>query len=220
MLIAIPDILTQIECTAIREAISDDALWRDGKATAAGMARDAKNNEQADSNAPAVRGALKKIETALLDNRIFNSATQVDRIGRMVLSRYRDGMAYGEHVDAPYINNLRTDISMTVFLSDLSEYDGGALVVKAAGHDDAIRLAAGSVVLYPSSSLHEVLPVTKGERIACVGWIKSKIKSSDRRKIVFDLESAIATLRSSGADKTLINRFANVRNNLLRTFGD
>lgn len=220
MLIEIPEVLTLAECDAIRDALSNEAVWRDGGETAAGAAKAVKNNHQAAMTEPAIRGAAKKIENALGENKLFNAATQIEKMGRILFSRYNEGMSYGDHVDAPFIDGVRTDISLTLFLSDPADYDGGALVIKGHGHEDKIRLPAGSAILYPSTYVHEVTTVTRGVRLACVAWIKSRIKKTDHRAMVFELDAAIAKLRQSSAEPALTTQFANVRNNLLREFSD
>ena len=220
MLLQIADILQDHEYQAIADAVSDDGLWRDGRDTAKGQARAVKSNQQADRTAAIVKGVSAKIEKALRANAVFVAAAQPASFGRMMVNRYRDGMAYGDHVDAAYVDGLRTDISFTVFLNDPDSYEGGALVIDHAGYEDAIKGPAGSVVLYPSTAVHRVEAVTKGERLACIGWVKSRVKSPEHRGLIFDVETSLAELRKCNAPAATINRLANVRNNLLRTFGE
>lgn len=220
MLLQIANILTPAECDAIRDALAPEDLWRDGKATAKGAARAAKHNLQADPSLPAVRGVLAKIEKAILSNPVFKAAAQPDRLARLIINKYATGMFYGDHTDAPYIDGVRCDLSFTLFLTDPGDYRGGALAIDNAGREDAIRGPLGCAVLYPSSSVHRVEPIEGGARLACVGWVRSRVKSADRRAILFDLETAIADLKKLDAPQSLRTRLANVRNNLLRTFGD
>ena len=205
---------------ALRDALADGALWGDGAPTAKGRARSAKLNEQARPDAPAVKAALSKVSEAVLYHAIVKAAAEPDRIVRILFNRYREGMEYGPHVDAPYIDGARTDLSFTLFLNNHDDYDGGALAIDAAGSEDRIRLPAGSLVLYPSSSVHRVERVTRGTRLAAVGWIRSRVRSAEHRAILFDLSAAIADLEVSGASGPARDRLANVRNNLLRAFGD
>ncbi len=215
MLLQISDILQPADCAAIRSALDAHSLWRDGKATAAGAARKAKSNMQADASNPAVRGVLAKIETALRDNAVFSAAAQPAKFARLIVNRYTTGMAYGDHVDAAYIEGVRADLSFTLFLNDPDDYGGGALCIDTAGHTDEIKLPAGSVVLYPSTSVHRVASVDRGERFAAVGWIKSRVQSAEARAVLFDLETTIA----EASDSALRLRLNNIRNNLLRIFG-
>ncbi len=216
MQIQIADILSPAECSAIRDAVNDEALWRDGKATAGGAAKQAKHNLQADASAPPIKGVLRKIESALRAHPVFAAAALPDEFARLIVSKYGAGMEYGEHVDAAYIEGVRADLSFTLFLSAPDEYSGGELIVAAAGHDDEIKLPAGALVLYPSTSIHRVAPVKDGERIAVVGWIKSRVRSGDARQILYDLACAIEDTR----DAAHRLRLANIRNNLLRFFGE
>ena len=220
MLLQIADILSTHECSAIKDALGDTDLWRDGKDTAKGLARAAKSNEQADRSAPVTKGAAAKIEKALRANPVFSAAAQPAAFSRIIFNRYENQMAYADHVDAAYIDGVRTDISFTVFLNDPDSYEGGALVIDNAGHEDAIKGPAGSVVIYPSTAVHRVEAVTSGQRIACIGWVKSKVKSPTQRALIFDLEMALAELRDIDAPEATLIRLGNVRNNLLRTFGD
>lgn len=220
MLLQITNILTEAECVAIASALSDENIWRDGKSTAKGAAKMAKHNLQADPGTPAVKGVLAKIEKALRANAVFKAAAQPARFARLMINRYTEGMSYGDHVDAPYIENTRTDLSFTVFLSDPADYKGGALIIDTAGQENAIRGPLGSVVVYPSTAVHRVEAVSGGKRLACFGWVRSRVKSLDHRAILFDLESVIADLNQLDAPTPLRNRLVNVRNNLLRSFGE
>lgn len=220
MLLQIDNVLSAPECMAIEQAVENPALWRDGRTTAKGEARTVKVNTQADSNAPAVKGATSKILDALRSHAVFQAAAQPASFIRLTLNRYDAGMRYGDHVDAPYIGNERTDISFTLFLSAPDTYEGGELVIDNAGHEDRIKGAAGSVVLYPSTSVHRVEEVRAGSRLCCIGWIKSRVRSAENRALLFELEKIIADLRECGAPLPVYNRLLNVRNNLLRAFGE
>ena len=215
MLLQIADILTHAECAAICDAISDETLWRDGAVTAGGAARQAKNNVQADPAAAPVRGAIAKIESTLRSHSVIAAAAQPASFARILISRYSPGMSYGDHVDAAYIEGVRADLSFTLFLNDPGDYDGGALCIENAGHTDDVKLPAGSMVLYPSTTIHRVAAVERGVRIAAVGWIKSRVQSAEARAVVFELDTAIADT----PEGPLRLRLNNIRNNLLRIFG-
>lgn len=220
MLLQIANILTAAECAAIRDALADEGLWRDGAETAKGRARAAKNNRQADRASPLVRGIAEKIEKSLRANAVLRAAAQPAAFARILISRYEAGMHYGAHVDAPYIDGQRTDLSFTLFLNEPADYDGGDLVIAGAGADDRIRLPAGAAVLYPSTSLHEVARVTRGVRLAAVGWIRSRVRLAEHRALLFELETALSDLALTGADPRIRDRLQNLRNNLLRNFGE
>jgi PKHD-type hydroxylase len=219
MLLQITDVINSAMIAAVRETVADEAIWSDGRDTAKGRARSAKNNEQALASGPA-KGVLETLSRAILAHETVASAAQPAAIARIMLSRYREGMEYGAHVDAPYVDGVRTDLSFTLFLSDPDSYEGGELVIDSTGAEDAVKLSAGSLVLYPSTSIHRVSKVTRGERLCAVGWIKSRVRSAEDRAALFDLERIGADLAALGAPGEIRDRLANIRNNLLRRWGD
>ncbi|MCB2113748.1 MAG: Fe2+-dependent dioxygenase [Parvularculaceae bacterium] len=220
MLLQIENLISRPMVEAAREAAVAEGFWSDGRATAQGRARAAKSNEQALIAGPA-KGLLETLARAIVDNETVKSAARPAALARIMLNRYGEGMEYGDHVDAPYIDGVRTDLSFTLFLSDPDEYDGGELVIDSAGAQDRIKLPAGSMVLYPSTSLHRVTRVERGARIACVGWIKSRLRSAEERAILFELDRIGADLAAANAGSgPLRERLANVRNNLLRRWGE
>ena len=220
MILQIANVLDRPTLAAIRDALAKPSLWEDGGATAKGRAKAAKNNLQARLGDPAAKGVCETIAAAILANDMVRAAALPASIVRLMLNRYDEGMEYGAHVDAPYIDGVRTDLSFTLFLSEPDEYGGGALVIDSAGAEDEIRLPAGSLILYPSSFLHRVERVTRGSRLAAVGWIKSRIRSAGQRAMLFELEGALADLAAAGAPAATRDRLANLRNNLIREFGD
>lgn len=220
MLIQIEGILSAPECAAIRDAMSGPALWRNGRVTAKGEAKAVKENRQANPDAPPVKGVVSKITDALRAHPVFHAAAQPQAFVRAGLNKYGPGMRYGDHVDAPYISNQRTDLSFTLFLSAPDSYEGGELVIDNAGHEDRIKGGEGSLVLYPSKAVHRVEEVRDGERLCCFGWVKSRVRSEEQRALLFELETVIADLRESGTPLPVFNRLLNIRNNLLRSFGD
>ncbi|MBY0422781.1 MAG: Fe2+-dependent dioxygenase, partial [Parvularculaceae bacterium] len=130
------------------------------------------------------------------------------------------GMGYGSHVDAPYMDGVRTDLSFTLFLSPPDAYEGGELVLEGLGAEDLVKLPAGALVLYPSTSVHRVETVRSGRRLVAVGWIKSRVRSAEARAAIFELEQATSALRSTAAPVEILDRLQNVHNNLLRLFGE
>lgn len=216
MLIKIPNILTSIECSAVCDALKRDKLWKDGKATAAGSALEVKSNLQADPKAAAVRGSVEKIKKAISANQTFKIAAQPAEFARVMINRFDDGMAYGSHVDAAYMNGIRCDLSFTVFLTDPAAYDGGELMIETVGGELAVKGDEGSMILYPSNAIHRVEPVRSGSRIACVGWVRSRIREQEVRENLLELERILGDMPKG----PLRLRVVNVRNNLLRFFGE
>lgn len=220
MIIQIADVIDPASLTAIIDVLDDAAIWQNGKATAAGTAKAVKSNWQADRTRSVVQGAEAMLKNALITHETVQSAAQPAAILRILLSKYEAGMAYGAHVDAAYIDGDRADLSFTIFLNGPEAYEGGALEIETAGAHDSIKLAAGSMVVYPSSTVHQVTEVTAGHRLAAVGWIKSRVRNTDHRAILFDISRTLADLNTLGVSIDVRDRLANTRNNLLRMFGE
>jgi PKHD-type hydroxylase len=214
MFLAVPDALDRDAVEALR-GFAAGAAFEDGAATAGRFARPVKANDQA-APSPALDAALAPVEAALARNRSFVAAARPRRILRMLLSRYRPGQAYGAHVDDAIIAGFRADVSFTLFLSDPDAYEGGALVVQDTLQERAIRLPAGAAILYPSTTLHRVDPVTRGERLAVVGWVESWVRAAERREALFDLELALNEVHAREGKTALFDRLVRTRSNLLR----
>jgi PKHD-type hydroxylase len=219
VLLQIANVIDDALIAAVRETAADDVLWSDGRETAKGRARTAKNNEQALSSGRG-KGVLETLSRAILEHETVRSAAQPALLARIMLNRYREGMEYGAHVDAPYIDGVRTDISFTLFLSDPDAYDGGELLIDSAGAEDSVKLPAGAIVLYPSTSVHRVARVTRGERLCAVGWLKSRVRAGEERAMLFEIDRISADLKAVGTLGELRDRLANLRNNLLRRWGE
>jgi PKHD-type hydroxylase len=137
-----------------------------------------------------------------------------------MVSRYRPGMEYGFHVDDPIIEGSRTDLSFTLYLSDPDSYDGGGLVVDDAIEERVIRLDPGDAVLYPTSALHRVEPVTRGERVAVVGWVTSWVRDAARREVLFDLDEAARASFAAHGKTPAFDRLCKAKSNLYRMWAD
>ena len=177
--------------------------WRDGRETAGASARKVKRNEQAAMNSAAGRALQDEISGILADSPVVRAAARPRRVSSLVISRTGVGGHYGAHVDNALMGSarnggakrLRTDLSFTLFLTPPGEYEGGELVVHTAGITQELKGEAGHLVLYPSGSIHEVKPVTRGTRIVCIGWIESLVADQGQREMLFDLENLRAALR-------------------------
>jgi PKHD-type hydroxylase len=211
----ISGILDPARLAAITDQINaNPQAFESGAQTAGWHAKQVKNNEQAVGNrAEAVRTVL---EAAVLAHLVFKAASQPKCIIRSLVSRYKPGMSYGTHVDDPMMGGIRTDLSFTLFLSDPASYEGGALVIETSDGDNTVKLAAGSLVLYPTTTLHHVEEVTRGERLAFVGWVRSFIRNGEEREILFELENLVASLRMSQADRAVLDQVLKIRANLMR----
>lgn len=171
------------------------APFRDGRATAGSSAREVKANEQAHGADPHVLELGRGVRRALERRAEFQTLVRPVRWSGFMFSRYSEGHRYGLHTDdaAAYDEAgfpLRTDVSFTVFLSDPATYEGGALRIVGPDGDSSFRPPAGTAVIYSTGLLHEVTPVTRGVRLACVGWAQSAIRRADRRELLFDLACA------------------------------
>lgn len=214
MILTIPDILSPAEVAVITQTVPD-LEFQDGRNTAGIHARKVKANDQATAS-PARDAILDKVGAALRAHPVFASAARPRAMTPLILSRYRQGQTYGTHVDDALMGGLRTDISFTLFLSDPATYTGGELVITDTLEERAIKLPAGSVVVYPSTTLHRVDPVTEGTRLAIVGWVQSQIRDAGRREVLFDLDRCIAT----GGEEASMALLRKTRSNLLRMWAD
>jgi PKHD-type hydroxylase len=173
--------------------------WRDGRETAGAVAREVKRNLQAAMDSTAGRRLQEELAALIADNPVLKAAAQPRRFSPLIISKTADGGHYGPHVDNALMGKgsarVRTDLSFTLFLTPPEEYEGGELVVHTAGMTQEVKGEAGHLVLYPSGSIHEVRPVTRGTRIVCVGWIESMIADGAQREMLFDLENLRTSLR-------------------------
>jgi PKHD-type hydroxylase len=215
MIMQIEGVVAPEAVAALTVALSEEgATFVPGVATAGWHARTVKNNQQASGNA--ARSATAAVEKALLANPLFKAAARPKQLVGLLVSRYGPGMEYGLHVDDALMHGVRTDLSFTVFLSGPDTYEGGELVIEGNDADSAIKLAAGSVVIYPTTSLHRVAPVTAGERLVVVGWVRSLIRRADQREVLFDLDAVVADMRKAGQMTPDLARILKVRANLQR----
>ncbi|HVW69183.1 MAG TPA: Fe2+-dependent dioxygenase [Steroidobacteraceae bacterium] len=221
MLVRIPAVLGQDELTAVRQRLAGGA-WDDGRLTAGHQSAQVKANLQLPLNDPAAREASDAVLRALEHSPLFVSATLPRHVFPPLFNRYETGMSFGNHVDnavrqvpgTPH--RLRTDVSATLFLSAPEDYDGGELVIEDTFGAHSVKLAAGDLVVYPSSSLHRVQPVTRGVRMAAFFWVQSMVRDDAERTLLFELDSTIRTLTETGADRAGIVRLTACYHNLIR----
>lgn len=196
-----------------------DVPWRPGKRTAGVAARSVKENLQADGADPRVQALERFVADALRRHPLFDIAARPARLTRLLFSRYEPGMTYGAHTDDALMgasgDKLRTDLAFTIFLAARDSYDGGALVVTSALGDQEFALDAGDAILYPAGSIHYVAPVTRGARLAAVGWVESFVPDAAQREILFDLSVTRARLAEGVAREDLLTLDKSV-SNLLR----
>lgn len=222
MLISIDQVLTKDEVRQFRQEL-DASDWNDGAATAGTLAKSVKRNQQvADGSALAVRLG-QHILRRLTATPLFISAALPRTIYPPKFNRYADGGTYGAHVDSALMflpgssQQMRTDLSATLFLAEPEEYDGGELEVEGPFGVQAVKLGAGDMVLYPSTSLHRVTPVTRGARVASFFWIESLVQDEGERTLLFDLDQSIQQMTPLVApDDMRLLQLTGVYHNLLR----
>lgn len=224
MLLTIEELLTKAEVAAFRDRLAA-ADWVDGRVTAGEQSALAKRNLQVPEGSPAARELGERILGALGRNPRFVSAALPLRVFPPLFNRYDAGMAFDTHVDNAIRFSgpvrYRTDLSATLFLSEPDAYDGGELIIEDAYGEHAVKLAAGSMVLYPATSLHRVAPITRGSRWASFFWIQSMVRSDEQRTLLFDLDTAIQALSARvGQGEPAAVSLAGSYHNLVRMWAE
>lgn len=225
MLLQIPEVLTPEEVAAARRRL-DQASWVDGRVTAGHQSARAKANLQLPEDSPVARELGEQILASLQRNPLFISAALPYRVFPPLFNRYQGGHAFGNHVDnairhvtgTPH--RIRTDLSATLFFTGPEEYDGGELVVEDTYGVHAVKLPAGHMVLYPSTSLHHVRPVTRGARVASFFWIQSMVRDDGQRTLLFDLDTAIQRVAETSEENPAAVQLTGVYHNLLRRWAE
>jgi PKHD-type hydroxylase len=193
MLLEIPDVLDKNKLENIR-AMLDKVSFVDGKHTAGEAARRVKNNQEMQHGGKQAEFLDHLVMSSLAENPQFRSGALPYRVAQPVLARYTPGMQYGDHIDDPIMGSgphkFRTDVSVTVFLNDPDEYQGGELVINTTYGEKTVKLPAGSAVMYPSTSVHRVAEVTGGERIVVVVWLQSMVRDPNQRELLYQLDQA------------------------------
>jgi PKHD-type hydroxylase len=228
MLVCVPDVLSKDEVKDFRR-LMDASSWEDGRSTAGAQSAMVKRNEQLPPDSEMARKLGNRIVSALTSNPRFIAAAIPLQIFPPLFNRYRaDGSHhFGIHVDNAVRGDrltglrIRTDLSVTLFLSEPDEYDGGELVVEDLYGSHEIKLPAGDLVLYPASSLHMVTPVTRGMRVASFFWLQSMIRDAHARSLIFDLDNTIQALAGRlGRDDPETVRLTGVYHNLIRVWAE
>ena len=227
MLTVIDDALAPDRLAALRALLeAAGEAWVDGRATAGWQGAPVKANQQLAESSEAARRGQEIVLGALERHPLFISAALPNVVYPPLFNRYGEGMTFGPHVDGsvrlhPHNGaKLRADLSATLFLSDPETYDGGELVVRAAYGEQRVKLKAGALVLYPATSLHEVTPVTRGERIASFFWVQSLVRDDGRRALLFDMDQAIQRLAVTAADVGAQRTLVGCYHNLLRQWAE
>lgn len=225
MLLQIPDVLTAEEISQCRQML-EQGDWVDGKVTAGHQSALAKDNMQLPEEHPSARVMGDLILAALQRNQLFMAAALPLKVFPPLFNRYQGGQAFGTHIDnairqvtgTPH--RVRTDLSATLFLSQMDEYDGGELLVEDTYGVHNVKLPAGHLILYPASSLHHVRPVTRGARLASFFWIQSMVRDDGQRTLLFDLDMAIQNVSQEIPESRSTVQLTGIYHNLLRRWAD
>lgn len=225
MLQQIPDVLTPDQVAQARRVL-DAAPWADGRVTAGHQSSRTKQNLQLPEDSGEAQELGQLILAALQRSPLFMSAALPLKVYPPMFNRYGGGHSFGSHVDnairqvpgTPH--RVRTDLSATLFFADPADYDGGELIVEDTYGTHSVKLPAGHMVLYPSTSLHRVTPITRGERVASFFWIQSLIRDDGRRALLFDMDTAIQRLVRDVPDHPSSVQLTGVYHNLLRQWAE
>jgi len=224
MLLHIPDILDREQLRQLRAAL-DAADWTDGRETVGAQGAQVKRNRQLPDASPLRRQLGEVVLAALAKSPLYHAATLPLRTLPPRFNRYEGGGEYGMHVDGsvmalPNGEQLRSDISCTLFLSEPDDYDGGELIVSDTYGEHEVKLPAGDAIIYPSSSLHRVQPVTRGARVAAFFWVQSLVRDDSRRRLLYELDATIQRLVATGADRDAVLQLTGTYHNLLRQWAE
>jgi PKHD-type hydroxylase len=222
MILVVANVLSETDLQESKSVLAS-ASFIDGRETAGWHAALVKNNLQADPQAPGIRALQKRLESLLRANALFELAARPRAIAPLLFSRTATGMAYGSHVDDAVMGReqaLRSDLSFTLFLSAPGEYEGGELVIESSAGEQAFKPEAGSLVLYPSSSLHRVEPVHAGSRLVAVSWVQSLVRDPAQRELLFTLDSARRALFAREGKSPEFDQISLCVANLLRMWAE
>jgi PKHD-type hydroxylase len=225
MLLNIPDVLSREQVQACRTKL-DAADWVDGRVSAGYQGSLVKENMQLPENSAVARELGDIVLAAIECNPLFISATLPSKVYPPMFNRYAGGQHFGNHVDNAVRllpgtgDKIRTDVSATLFLANPDEYDGGELLIEDTYGVQSIKLPAGHMVIYPSTSLHRVNPVTRGARLAAFFWLQSLVREDAQRSILFDMDTAIQKLNQTSGDAKAILHLTGCYHNLLRMWSN
>jgi PKHD-type hydroxylase len=223
MLLEIAGLLSQVQLDKIHDVL-DKAEFQDGKLTAGWYASRVKNNQEMRQDPQQMQTLIRIVMSSLGHNQDFKMAVLPYRVADPIFARYQPGMTYGDHVDDPIMGSggprFRTDVSMTVFLHPPETYEGGELVIRTSFGARGVKLNAGDAVVYPSSSLHHVAPVTRGERLVCLAWIQSYVKDAHKRELLFELNRAREALMKEQPESRTTGYVDKSYSNLLRMWSE
>lgn len=223
MMLHIPSVLDPNQLDTVRKLLAD-AKFVDGKLSAGSTAQRVKHNQELDKRAKQMDMLNNLVMSALVQHPIYRAGALPLRVAAPYYARYTPGMAYGDHLDDPIMGAdgvlYRSDIAITIFLNGPDQYDGGELVIHTAFGENAVKLAAGDAVMYPSSSRHRVNKVTRGERLVAVTWVQSLVRDPAQRELLYELHQAREKLRMISPEAEETAQVNTAYMNLIRMWGD
>ena len=203
-----------------KELGQENQCWEDGKKTAGSHASKVKNNLQLKRTSDISKKLSLLIKQKILNNDLIKSFTLPKKIHGIMFTKSSKGMQYGRHIDNAYMSSGRADLSFTIFLTKKNLYEGGELLIENLTSENKFKLNSGEILIYPSTFLHSVQEVLNGERIVCVGWIESYIKSVEEREYLFDLDAGARSLLSKHGRSDELDLIFKSYSNLLRYIGE
>jgi len=214
-------LLLNEEIKILKENLSSNkSEWEDGKKTAGILASKVKNNLQLNRNSDISKKNVEFIVKKILTNTLIKSFALPKRIHGIMFTKSSKGMKYGRHVDNAYMSSGRADLSFSIFLNKKISYEGGELVIENINKENKFKLNEGEIIIYPSTYLHSVEEITKGERLVCVGWIESYVKSIEEREYLFDIDAGARGMLAKYGRSDELDLIFKSYSNLLRVLGN
>ena len=216
----ISPLLNDKEIQIFRSALSkENEDWQDGKKTAGSHAATVKNNLQLNREGETSQSLSKLIRNKILSNPLIKSFSLPKKIHGIIFTKSKEGMKYGRHIDNAFMSSGRADLSFTIFFNEKESYQGGELLIENINSESTFKLNAGEILIYPSTYLHSVKEIEKGERLVCIGWIESYVKSIEEREYLFDIDAGGRSLLSKYGRSDDLDLIFKSYSNLLRLLG-
>tara|TARA_B100001029_G_C15038513_1_gene441874 strand:- start:474 stop:1139 length:666 start_codon:yes stop_codon:yes gene_type:complete len=214
-------LLNEEEIEILIKTINDqNNLWEDGKKTAGSHASKVKNNLQLNRNSEVSKKYSQLVKKRILENQLIKSFSLPKIIHGIMFTKSSQNMGYGRHIDNPFMSTGRSDLSFTISLTNKENYEGGELVIETINSEKEFKLNAGQIIIYPSTYLHSIKEVKNGERLVCVGWIESYIKSIEEREYLFDLDAGAKGLLAKYGRSDELDLIFKSYSNFLRLLGN
>jgi len=214
-------LLNAEEAESIKKDLDDEKQnWEDGKNTSGSHAKLVKNNLQLNRNSEVSKKYSQLVNKKILSNQLIKSFSLPKRIHGIMFTKSSKNMHYGRHIDNPYMSSGRSDLSFTLSLTNKDSYEGGELIIETMNSEEKFKLNTGEIIIYPSSYLHAVSEVNSGNRLVCVGWIESYVKSTENREYLFDLDAGARSLLAKYGRSDELDLIFKSYSNLLRVLGD